>query len=120
MQNCCTDWQGRWCGAWCYRWEALSVEAQELVMGLLNYDPDERLTAQQVLAFDLHCLQQPRSTWTLMPDLLFCKCSSPAPGCLLCLHEQHLGMFACQQIVTALRHSKNIVQVSSTHLHYSN
>ena len=31
-----------------HRWGSLSEEAQELVMGLLNYDPSKRLTAQQV------------------------------------------------------------------------
>ena len=29
------------------------MEAQELVMGLLDYEPDQRLTAQQVLASPL-------------------------------------------------------------------
>lgn len=40
-----------------HRWGSLSAEAQELVMGLLNYDPDKRLTAQEVHtlpAFGLH------------------------------------------------------------------
>ena len=40
-----------------HRWEALSVEAQELVMGLLDYDTNKRLTAQEVHtppSFGLH------------------------------------------------------------------
>jgi len=35
----------------CGRWRSLSPEAQELVLGLLEYNPNKRLTAQQVSDF---------------------------------------------------------------------
>ena len=37
--------------ALCGRWRSLSPEAQELVLGLLEYNPNKRLTAQQVSDF---------------------------------------------------------------------
>ncbi|KAL3139723.1 hypothetical protein ABBQ38_004029 [Trebouxia sp. C0009 RCD-2024] len=51
------------------RWEALSVEAQELVMGLLNYDPDERLTAQQALQTDWITTKGGKIPRPLNPDV---------------------------------------------------
>ncbi|KAL3154387.1 hypothetical protein ABBQ32_013863 [Trebouxia sp. C0010 RCD-2024] len=51
------------------RWGTLSEEAQELVMGLLNYDPNERLTAQQALQTDWIVTKGGKIPRPLNPDV---------------------------------------------------